>query len=113
MGLAADIGFCRIALGVERVEVLLKPLICRDAGIYRTAGWLTNLHVRTTLDGLSRRPKNLGPFQRVPVMAKATLDRLGYLLSFQAKPSASTMTRCSWPSHSRTSRVPTFRSVLR
>jgi hypothetical protein len=26
---------------------------------------------------LSRRPKNRGPFQRVPVMAKAIFDRLG------------------------------------
>ena len=34
------------------------------------------LHGRASDDGLSRRPKNLGPFQREPVMAKATLDRL-------------------------------------
>jgi hypothetical protein len=27
---------------------------------------------------LSRRPKNFGPFQRVPVIAKATFDGLGY-----------------------------------
>ena len=37
MGLAANVGFCSIPLRVERVEVLLKPLICRDARIDRTA----------------------------------------------------------------------------
>jgi len=34
------------------------------------AGWTSDAD-------LSLRPKNLGPDQRVPVMAKATLDRLG------------------------------------
>ena len=32
---------------------------------------------QTSFDDLSRRPKNRGPFQRVPVMAKAIFDRLG------------------------------------
>ena len=36
-----------------------------------------SLHVEDLFDGLSRRPKNRGPFQRVPVMAKATCERLG------------------------------------
>jgi Resolvase, N terminal domain len=35
------------------------------------------LHSRASNADLSRRPKNLGPFQREPVIAKATLDRLG------------------------------------
>jgi 5-methylthioadenosine/S-adenosylhomocysteine deaminase len=56
--------------------------------------------------GLSRSPKNRGPFQRVPVMACAILDRLGYVVPFQAKPSASTATRCIRPSHSRARIVP-------
>ena len=33
-------------------------------------------------------------------------------LPFQENPSASTMTRCRWPSHSRVSRVPGLNSVL-
>jgi hypothetical protein len=35
-------------------------------------------------DGLSRRPKNRGPFQRVPVIARATLERLGPLTDIDA-----------------------------
>ena len=33
-------------------------------------------HGAVPFDGLARRPKNLGPFQRVPVIAKAAFDRL-------------------------------------
>ena len=79
MGLAADIGLRGIILGVERVEVLLEPLVGRDAGIDRAANRLrrSGLHDEDPFDGLSRRPKNFGPFQRVPVIAKATFDRLG------------------------------------
>ena len=40
MGLAADIGLRGVILGVERVEVLLEPLIGRDAGIDRAANCL-------------------------------------------------------------------------
>ena len=40
MGLAADIGLRGIVLGVERVEVLLEPLVGRDAGIDRAANRL-------------------------------------------------------------------------
>jgi hypothetical protein len=36
----------------------------------------TRLHDRAPFDGLSRNPKNLGPFQRVPVMSNAIFDRL-------------------------------------
>src|SRR5258707_943919 len=36
MGLAANIGLRGIVLGVERVEVLLKPLVGRDAGIVQS-----------------------------------------------------------------------------
>jgi hypothetical protein len=39
--------------------------------------WASGLQDGARLEGLSRRPKNLGPFQRVPVMAYATSDRLG------------------------------------
>ena len=79
MGLASDIGLRGIVLGIERVEVLLEPLVGRDAGIDRAANRFcgSGLHAETSFLGLSRRPKNLGPFQRVPVMAKAICDRLG------------------------------------
>jgi hypothetical protein len=31
----------------------------------------------TTSDGLLGKPKDRGPFQRIPVITKATFDRLG------------------------------------
>ena len=79
MRLAADVGLRGIVLGIERVEVLVEPLIGRDAGIDRTSHDLDRLSVqeRASFDDLSRRPKNRGPFQRVPVMANAIFDRLG------------------------------------
>src|SRR6266480_6825636 len=77
MGLTADIGLRGIMLGIKRVEVLLKPLVGRDAGVDGAADWLDRplLHGRASDAALSRSPKNLGPFQREPVTAKATLDR--------------------------------------
>ena len=79
MGLAADIGVRGIMLSVEGIKVLLQPLVSRDTGIDRAANRLcrSGLQAEDPFDGLSRRPKNLGPFQRVPVIAKATLERLG------------------------------------
>jgi hypothetical protein len=64
-------------LGVQRVEVLLKPMVGRHAGVDGASNRFGSpgLHRRTSDDGLSR-PKNLGPDQRVPVMVKATSERL-------------------------------------
>jgi len=78
MGLTADIGLCGVMLGVQRVEVLLQPMVGRHAGVDRAANRFGApvLHGRASDNGLSRKPKNLGPFHREPVMAKATLDRL-------------------------------------
>ena len=79
MRLAADVGLRGIILGIEGVEVLFKPLVSRDAGVDRAANSFrrSDLHAVDLFDGLSRRPKNFGPFQRVPVIAKATFDKLG------------------------------------
>ena len=79
MGLASDIGLRGLVLGIERVEVLLEPLVGGDPGVDRAADRLgcSGLHERASLAGLSRRPKNRGPFQRVPVMANAIFERLG------------------------------------
>src|SRR5712671_3115031 len=81
MGLALDIGGGSIVLRVQRVELLIEPMLGRDPGIDRTAdrsdGW--SLHGRASVvdrSSLSRRPKKRGPFHLVPVMAKATLERL-------------------------------------
>ena len=78
MGLAADISLRGFILGIKRVEVLLEPLIGGLTGVNRTADRLWyGLHDTGTFDGLSRSPKNRGPFQRLPVMANATFERLG------------------------------------
>src|SRR5216684_7290686 len=96
MRLTADVGLRGIVLGVQRVEVLLKPMVRRHTGVDGASNRLGGpaLHGRASNDGLSRRPKNRGPLQREPVIAKATLDRLRYVLPFQVKPPASTMTCC-------------------
>src|SRR5712672_3374930 len=81
MSLTLDIGGGSIVLRVQRVELLVEPMLGRDPRIDRTAdrsdGW--SLHGRASVvdrSSLSRRPKKRGPFHLVPVMAKATLERL-------------------------------------
>jgi hypothetical protein len=81
MGLAVNISAGGIVLSIERVEVLLQPLVGRNAGINGTANHLIVLGIHGPTSDLdldrSRKPKNRGPFQRVPVIANATFDRLG------------------------------------
>ena len=75
MRLALDVGFGRLALVVEGVELLLEPMLGRDPGV---DGAAQRLGPRSRLASTtrSRRPKKRGPFQLVPVMARATSDRL-------------------------------------
>src|SRR5688572_13000799 len=98
MGLAADVGLSRIALGIKGIEILIEPVVGGDAGV----DGATNpraprcAHTRAssvTRVCLSRKPKKRGPFQRVPVIARATSERLRCTLSRHAKPFASTITR--------------------
>src|SRR4029077_2572853 len=63
------------------VELLVKPVLGGDTGIDRAADRFDggSLHGRASIaerSSLSRRPKKRGPFHLVPVIAKATLDRL-------------------------------------
>src|SRR6266481_10175773 len=63
--------------GVSKIAKALK----RSPGIDRAADRFDgrSLHGRASLvdrSSLSRRPKKRGPFHLVPVMAKATLERL-------------------------------------
>jgi hypothetical protein len=51
-------------------------------------------------------PKKTQPFQRVPVMARAMADSDLYGRPCHSKPSVVTVTTCSTPCHSRSSRVP-------
>src|ERR1700761_6365358 len=98
MGLALDVGRGRLILSVKRVELLIKAGVGGDPGIDRAADLFDGrgLHGRASVfdwSSLSRRPKKRGPFHLVPVMARATLERLSKVWPFQAKPSASTITR--------------------
>src|SRR5258707_15101421 len=83
MGLAFDIGGGSIVLRIQRVELLVEPVLSRapriDGAAARSDGW--SLHDRASIvdrSSLSRKPKKRGPFHLVPVMAKATLERLSY-----------------------------------
>src|SRR5262245_60733122 len=81
------------------LQTILGGLPCID-GAAELAG-------RAAVHGLPlRSPKNIGPFQRVPVIARATALRLLYRRPSHSKPSASTVTLCSTPRHSRMSCVP-------
>src|ERR1700720_1741233 len=74
----------------------------------------TDLEVRVLIGAPRSQPCHAGQRNAVrsrPVMAKATFERLGYVFPFQAKPSASTTTRCMRPFHSRSNTCPA--SVLR
>src|SRR6185369_895050 len=105
-GLAQDVGCTSLALRIEAVEVLVEPLLARFAGIYGAADL-----VHAALPFLCLRPKKAGPDQRVPVIARATSDRLFHGLPFQRiTPSSPTCTIWTTPFHSRTSRIPGWSS---
>src|ERR1700676_1147571 len=81
MGLAFDVGGGGLVLRVQRVKLLVEPVLGRDPRIDRAADWSEgwSLHGRASIadrSSLSRRPKKRGPFHLVPVMAQATLERL-------------------------------------
>jgi len=62
MLLALDEGLASLPLGVQRVEILLKPLLGGLAGIDRAAA------------AVGHSPKNRGPDQRAPVINCAIFD---------------------------------------
>ena len=70
--LALDVGERRLALGVERVELHVEALVGRDAGVDGAADLADGrLHLPLRMVA---KPENSGPFQRVPVMARAIAD---------------------------------------
>src|SRR6266404_370445 len=81
MGLALDVGGSGIVLSIQRIELLVESMFRGDAGVDGTADGpdRRSLHDRapaSNRSSLSLRPKKRGPFHLVPVIAKATLDRL-------------------------------------
>jgi hypothetical protein len=70
--LAGDVRLAGLALGVQRVELLLQPFLGGLAGVDRAAA--LDLHVRHDRPRLFLSPKKTQPFQRVPVMARAMAE---------------------------------------
>jgi hypothetical protein len=72
--LAGDIGLAGFALRVQRVELLLEPLLGRSPGIDSAAEFAGDRGLRHA--GLPCRlmPKKTNPFQRVPVIARAMAE---------------------------------------
>ncbi len=85
MLLARDVGGARFPLGVERVEVLLQPLLARFAGVDGAAQ--ATLAALVGHGGICRpagfSPKNTRPFHLVPVIACAMADSERYRVPFQ------------------------------
>ena len=79
MGLALDVGLRRLALGIQGVEVLIQPMVGRDPRVDGAAQafLLGPGHGDTSRPVARPVPKKRGPLQRVPVMARATSERLG------------------------------------
>jgi len=77
--LAYDIGLARLTLSIQAVEVLFKPFLARLARIDRATDLplrRQDAALRVGRSGLCSSPKNLGPDHRVPVIVRATSDRL-------------------------------------
>src|SRR5258707_8163438 len=82
MGLTLYIGGSSVVLRIQRVELLIEPMLGGDPGVDGAADRFDRswLHDRASPmaneSALSLSPKKRGPFHLVPVMAKATLERL-------------------------------------
>ena len=82
MHLAFDIGLAGLPLGMQGIELKIQIMFGGFAGVDGTADGRgpaahAALSARTPLlPCSSRKPKNLGPFQLVPVMIFAMAERL-------------------------------------
>src|SRR3954465_15958853 len=74
MGLALHVSSPGLALRIERVEVLLEAVLGRDTGVDGAAQRLRAGFDHRPEPFWSRTPEKRGPFQRVPVIARATLE---------------------------------------
>ena len=75
--LAGDVGLAGLALGVQRVELLLQPLLGGLAGVDRAAE-LAGDRLRHAALPWRLMPKKTKPFQRVPVIARAMAESERY-----------------------------------
>lgn len=67
MALAGEVSRTGLVLGIERIEVLLKSLFARLAGVNGAAGL-------PQVDPVLVRPQNRGPDQAVPAIRVATAE---------------------------------------
>ena len=75
--LAGDVGLAGFTLRVEGIEFLLQALISGFAGVDRAAALARERRGCGVAAGHApafRKPKNIQPFQRVPVMARAMAE---------------------------------------
>ncbi|MEI2757102.1 MAG: hypothetical protein V9F46_11700 [Chitinophagaceae bacterium] len=71
--LAGDVGLAGLALGIERVELLLQPFLGGFPGV-DGAAQLADEGFGGAFPRWFFSPKKTQPFQRVPVMARAMAD---------------------------------------
>ncbi len=76
MALAVDVGRAGLALGVEAVEGQLQALLAGLPRVDRAADLALDLGPAHPPLPVLRRPKNSGPDHWVPVIARATAERL-------------------------------------
>ncbi len=76
MALAVDVGSAGLALGVQAVEGQLEAFLAGLPGVDRTADLALDLGSAHFPPPVFRRPKNSGPDHWVPVIARATAERL-------------------------------------
>jgi hypothetical protein len=77
VGLTLDIGLAGLALGVERIELEIEIMFGGFTGVDRAAESLPRrVWSHRPASVRPRRPKKRYPFQGVPVMARATAERL-------------------------------------
>jgi hypothetical protein len=69
--LTGNVGQSRFLLRIEGIEGLIEALVGRHAAIDCTTFWGNDIHLRPPFT-----PKNAGPDQFVPVMARAAADKL-------------------------------------
>src|SRR5690606_9953000 len=105
--LTGDIGLAGFALRIERVELHVEPFLARLSGVDRAAQTALGLcSVHRSILRASPSPKKRYPFQLLPEIALAAADSDLKRRPCHSNPSRITVTVCSTPSHSRTSRVP-------
>ena len=76
MALAVDVGRAGLALGIEAVEGQLQTLLAGLPALDRAADLALDLGPAHAPPPVLRRPKNSGPDHCVPVIARATAERL-------------------------------------